>query len=78
VIGKNCQISANVMIAGCVTVGDTVFAGVSSCIRDHTTVGEHTILSMGSVVLKDVRPWKIVLGNPAREIAENKDERVFD
>ena len=33
---------------------------------------------VGSVVLKDVRPWTIVLGNPAREIAENKDERVFD
>ena len=77
VIGKHCQISANVMIAGCVTIGDTVFAGVSSCIRDHTTVGEHTILSMGSVVLKDVRPYKIVLGNPAREMAENRDEKVF-
>ena len=77
-IGENCQISANVMIAGSVTIGDTVFAGVSCCIRDHTTVGEHSILSMGSVILKDVRPWKIVLGNPAREIAENKDERVFN
>ena len=77
VIGKHCQISANVMIAGCVNIGDTVFAGVSSCIRDHTTVGEHTILSMGSVVLKDVRPYKIVLGNPAREMAENRDEKVF-
>ena len=77
VIGKHCQISANVMIAGSVTIGDTIFAGVSCCIRDHTTVGEHSILSMGSVVLKDVRPYKIVLGNPAREIAENKDERVF-
>ena len=78
VIGKHCQISANVMIAGSVEIGDTVFAGVSSCVRDHTKVGEHTILSMGSVVLKDVRPYKIVLGNPAREIAENKDEKVFN
>ena len=78
VIGKHCQISANVMIAGCVEIGDTVFAGVSSCIRDHTKVGEHTILSMGSVVLKDVRPYKIVLGNPGREVAENKDEKVFN
>ena len=77
VIGKHCQISANVMIAGCVEIGDTVFAGVSSCIRDHTKVGEHSILSMGSVVLKDVRPYKIVLGNPAREMAENRDEKVF-
>ena len=76
-IGKHRQISANVMIAGWVDIGDTVFAGVSSCIRDRTKVGEHTILSMGSVVLKDVRPYKIVLGNPAREMAENKDESVF-
>ncbi len=78
IIGKHCQISANVMIAGSVTIGDTIFAGVSCGIRDHTTVGEHSILSMGSVVLKDVRPYKIVLGNPAREIAENRDEKVFD
>ena len=71
-IGHNCVVGKH-----CQNIGDTVFAGVSSCIRDHTTVGEHTILSMGSVVLKDVRPYKIVLGNPAREMAENKDERVF-
>ncbi len=76
-IGKHCQISANVMIAGWIRIGDQVFAGISACIRDHTTIGEHSILSMGSVVLKDVRPYKIVLGNPAREIAENKNERVF-
>ena len=76
-IGKHCQISANVMIAGVVDIGDTVFAGVSSCIRDRTKVGDHTILAMGSVVLKDVRPGKIVMGNPAREIAENKDGTVF-
>ena len=77
-IGKHCQISANVMISGFVDIGDQVFAGLSACIRDHTSVGEHSILSMGSMVMKDVRPYRIVMGNPAREIAENKDERVFD
>ena len=76
-IGKHCQISANVMIAGKVTIGDVVFAGVSCCMRDRITVGSHSILSMGAVVLKDVRPHRIVLGNPAREMAENKEERVF-
>ena len=76
-IGKHCQLSASVMIAGKVSIGDVVFAGVSCCMRDRIAVGSHSILSMGAVVLKDVRPHRIVLGNPAREIAENKEERVF-
>ena len=34
------------------------------------TVGEGAVVGAGSVVVKDVRPWTIVGGNPAREIKE--------
>ena len=76
-IGEHCQISCYVALAGGVKIGTETFIGVSVCVRDHLTIGEACVLSMGSIVLKDVRPHKIVMGNPAREIAENTEQRVF-
>jgi acetyltransferase-like isoleucine patch superfamily enzyme len=38
------------------------------------TIGEGSIVSMGSVVTRDVAPYTIVMGNPARLIKELPDE----
>lgn len=40
--------------------------GSSATILAGVTVGEGAIVGAGSVVTKDVRPWTIVAGNPAR------------
>lgn len=76
-IGMHCQVSANVIFAGFSRLEECVFIGVLSCVRDHTIVGAHSIISMGSVVMKNVRPYKVFMGNPGREIAENTEEKVF-
>lgn len=76
-VGRNCTISAFSAIAGRTIVSDNVFVGISASIREDLHIGEFSIISMGAVVLKDVRSYKIVIGNPAREIAENKDCKVF-
>jgi len=34
------------------------------------TVGEGVVVGAGSVVSKDIKPWMIVAGNPAREVGE--------
>lgn len=76
-IGEHCQISSHAVIAGGTKVGAGVYVGISACVRDHIVIGEDAIISMGAVVMKDVRPNRIVMGNPAREIAENTEHRVF-
>lgn len=76
-IGKHCQISANVFLAGSSKIEECVFVGVSACVREHIIVGAHSIVAMGAIVLKDIRPYKIFIGNPGREIADNTDEKVF-
>ena len=78
VIGSNCQISANVVISGGAHVGETTFIGGMSCVRDHTNIGTHCIVSMGAAVLKDVCDYSIVMGNPARVIRKNENEKVFN
>ena len=40
--------------------------GLASSAHQFTTIGAHAFVGMGSVVVKDVPPFCIVIGNPAR------------
>ena len=71
VIGAHSQISSHVVIAGNTVVGTEVYVGISACVRDHIEIGDHAVIAMGAVVMKDVRPHRTAMGNPAREIAES-------
>ncbi|MCF8069581.1 MAG: acyltransferase [Desulfobacterales bacterium] len=58
-----------------VMICDKSWIGFDSIILKGVTVGEGSIVGAGSVVTKDVPPWTIVGGNPAktiREIPENE------
>lgn len=71
VIGENCQICSFSMVAGHAKIGNNVFIGASSCVREETSVGDDAIVSMGAIVLKDIRAGYTAMGNPAREIARS-------
>ena len=59
-----------------VKIGDDAWIGAKSIILKGVTVGEGAIVGAGSVVTKDVPPYTIVVGNPARIIREiPEDER---
>lgn len=59
-----------------VVINDDVWIGAMSIILKGVTIGEGAIIGAGSVVTKDVPPWTIVAGNPAKIIREIKpDER---
>ena len=60
---------SNVVIAP-VKIADKVWIGFNSIILKGVTIGEGAIVGAGSVVTKDVSPWTIVAGNPARVIRE--------
>ena len=51
-----------------VRIGNDVWIGTQSIILPGVTIGDHSIIGAGSVVTKDVEPWTIVGGNPARMI----------
>lgn len=55
-----------------IVIEDSVWIGNASIILDGITVGHNSIIGSGSVVSKDVPPYSVVLGNPARVIQKRK------
>lgn len=51
-----------------VKIGDKVWLGFGSSILPGVTIGEGAVVGACSVVTKDVEPWTVVAGNPARFI----------
>ncbi len=51
-----------------INIRDKAWIGFNSIILKGITVREGTIVGAGSVVTKDVPPWTIVAGNPAKII----------
>jgi galactoside O-acetyltransferase len=58
---------SNVLIAP-VRIRDKVWIGFNAIILKGVTIGEGAIVAAGSVVTKDVPPYCIVAGNPARVV----------
>ncbi len=51
-----------------VTIEDDVWLGLNSIILKGVTVGKGAVVGAGSVITKDVSPYTVVAGNPARVI----------
>jgi acetyltransferase-like isoleucine patch superfamily enzyme len=51
-----------------ITIGDNVWIGSNSIIFPGVTIGDGSIVAMGSVVMSNVPAYTMVAGNPARQI----------
>lgn len=60
---------SNITIAP-VRIEDSVFIGFNVIILKGVTIGKGAVVGAGSVVTKDVAPFTVVAGNPARKIRD--------
>ena len=68
--------------AGDTVVGNDVWIGAEAMIMPGIRIGDGAMIGSRSVVTKDVAPYAIVAGNPAREIrkrfSDSDIERLLD
>lgn len=61
------------------TIGHDVWIGRNAIIKQGITIGTGAVIGMGSVVTKNIEPYTIVGGCPAKEIRKRFDESlIFD
>lgn len=60
------------------TIGNDVWIGHGVTIKTGITVGDGAVIGSGSVVTKDVPPYSVVAGVPARVLRYRFDDNTID
>jgi acetyltransferase-like isoleucine patch superfamily enzyme len=55
-----------------ITIEDDAWIGFNSIVLKGVTIGKGAVIGAGSVVTRDVDPFAVVVGNPARVIGESR------
>ena len=83
IIGRNCHIGAGAVIAGVieppsakpVVIEDDVMIGANAVVLEGVRIGKGAVVAAGAVVTKDVEPYTVVAGVPAK-VVKRVDEKT--
>ncbi len=63
---------------GDIILGDDVWVGINVIICSGITIGQGAVIGAGSVVTKDIPPYSIAVGNPAKVIKKRFSEPLIE
>lgn len=81
-IGKNFEIWQNVTIGHqhpsdlLPQIGNDVKVGCGAIVLGSITIGDGAIIGAGAVVVEDVPPYAVVIGNPSRILKYNRPDHI--
>lgn len=58
-----------------VTIEDDVWVGANAVILPGITIGKHSVIGAGSIVTRNVPPYSVCIGNPARVVKRYDQEQ---
>lgn len=65
-------------VIGKITIGNRAWIGSNAIILPGVTIGEGSVCCAGCVVTKDVEPYSVVAGIPARKVNERPKDLRYD
>lgn len=71
------DVAMNAISKGDTIIGNDVWIGNSVTIMQGVTIGDGAIIGTNSIVTKDVEPYSVVGGNPARLIRKRFDDETI-
>lgn len=74
---ENRDVPDGLILRGKTIVGNDVWIGSRAIIRSGITIGNGAVIAAGSVVTKDVPPYALVGGNPAKLIRYRFSEEII-
>ena len=82
IVGKNCHIGTGTVLAGVieppsadpVIVEDDVLIGANAVVLEGVKVGKGAVVAAGSIVVKNVEPYTVVAGVPAKMLKKVDDK----
>lgn len=77
-IAAHSMISARTFFGGHTSIGERVYVAPGVVLKDRITVHDDAVIGLGAVVMRNVRPKAIMVGNPAKRIGYNVEGKVFD
>lgn len=68
IIGENTMITHLAHIGGSLTIGDNCWIGPGAVYKQGLTIGNNSLTGLGAVVIRDVNPYDVVAGVPAKPL----------
>ncbi len=71
-VGRGCVLTTQVQLGGYTQVGDYAVLGAAAMVHQHCRIGAHAMFGAGSASNRDVLPFSMARGNPARHYRLNR------
>ena len=71
-VGRGCVLTTQVQLGGHAQVGDYAVLGSTAIVHQHCRIGTHAMFGAGSAANRDVLPFSMARGNPARHYRLNR------
>jgi UDP-N-acetylglucosamine acyltransferase len=71
-LGDGAKLGPVGSLAGHVFLGEGANVGMNASVHQHRRIGAGAMVGMNATVVRDVRPWQLVMGTPARPSGLNR------
>lgn len=78
VIGDGCELAPHTALAGHVRIGNNVRVGMGAVFKPFVTVGDGARIGAGAVVIRNVPPGQVWVGNPAHQMKSKVPDHTLE